>query len=117
VDSASQIADLVESAPLQQFHSFYASRPHLAERHDLLSGVQLVEAPGQLRERNEVSPYVGNLVLIFFAYIEKKEVFAMIEAAFQVFGLDLGDTHFGFSPFWPIQHKTHLPALLLAVGP
>jgi len=72
-----------------------------------------MQPPGKLRERNEVSPNVGFLELVGVAHIEEKEAFAMVEAAFQVFGLNFRDTHFGFSPFCP---KTQNPPASTSSG-
>jgi len=116
VDPAAQIAHSLESPLLKQLNRLHATRSHLAESHNLLSGAELVQTPGQLRQGNEVSPNVGNLVFEFIAYIEQKQVFTLIETALKLFGLDFWDTHLGHFSFFGSKNKTRQPDHPLAAG-
>src|SRR5579862_8032058 len=69
VYSTAQVAEPLEPVLLQQFYGLDPARPHFAYGHDFLVGIQFVQPPGKLRERNEVSPNVGFLELIRIAHI------------------------------------------------
>jgi hypothetical protein len=99
VDSAAQVADLLEPPLLKEFHSLHSPRAHLAKGHNLLAGIQLVQPLWQLGQGDEMSSDVGYFKFILVANIEQEEILAMIEAALQIFSLNFGDTHFGSSPF------------------
>src|ERR1700691_5755259 len=94
VDAAAQIAHFPESILLQQFDCLHAARTHLADGNDFLASVKLVEALRQLRQRNQMSANVGDLVFVLVAHIEQIEVVAVIETALEFFSLNFGNVHF-----------------------
>src|SRR5580692_5310161 len=99
MDAAAKIAHPLEPALLQQLDSLYPSRSHLADRHDLLAAVQLIQPPRELGQRNQVAADVRYLVFVFFTHVQQEQVLAAIETAFQLLSLNLVNAHFVFLPW------------------
>jgi hypothetical protein len=60
-----------------------AAASHFAVGDDLAIGIELVEALGQIVERDEMTAEVGDLVFVGLAHVEDEKLFAGVETAFQ----------------------------------
>src|SRR5271167_4594027 len=96
---------------LEVFNSLHPAWSHLANSNDLLARIQLVQTLRKLRQRNQVSSDVGYLIFVLVAHIQQEQIFALIEALFQLFSLNLRNTHSDFSLLFGPKNKTHLPAV------
>jgi len=54
VDTPAQVDHLLKALSLQELDSLHSARSHFADCNDLLAGVQLPVAPGELGQGNQV---------------------------------------------------------------
>src|SRR5580700_3313346 len=54
VDTPAQVDYPLKAMPLQELDSLHSARSHFADCNDLLAGVQLLVAPGELGQGNQV---------------------------------------------------------------
>src|SRR5579871_1469558 len=95
MNTASQVTDLAEARLSQKLYGFGAARPHLAERNNFTSGVELVYVLAQFRQRNEPSADVRDLEFVLVTDIEQKEILPCVETLFQFFHLNARYAHPG----------------------
>ena len=64
--------NLLKSCLAQELDGFGAAPSHLAVGHDLAAGIEFVNPLGQLVERDEMTPEVGDLILVRLAHVQDK---------------------------------------------
>src|SRR6202162_1758157 len=92
-DSALEIENLPEARFAKEIHGLRGSLSAPAMRHDLPRRIQLVHAPRQLAKRNEVPLEIADLVFVWLAHIQDKQIVSMIQPRLQLARRDLRHLH------------------------
>src|SRR5229473_801860 len=92
-DSALEIENFPEACFAQEIHGFRGALSAPAMRHDFPRRIQLMHAPRQLAERNEVPLEIADLVFVRLAHIQDKYVVSMIQPRLQLARRNLRNLH------------------------
>ena len=75
---------LRKPAPAQKFHRFGGPLSAAAVRDDLARAVELVHAPRQFAERNQVPVDIADLIFVRLAHVQNVDIVAAIEPRLQL---------------------------------
>ncbi len=99
-DAAFQIEDFSEARFSQKVHSFGGALSAAAMRHDFPRGIEFVDAPRQLPEREKMSLQIADLVFVRLAHIENEKIIAAIEAGLEFARSNFRHLHGGTGSFF-----------------
>src|SRR5271156_621167 len=71
-NSAGQIVDFRESGLLQKGYGLGAAATHFAVGDDFAARIELVDALGQIVQRNQMTVEVANLIFVRLAHVENE---------------------------------------------
>ena len=80
----------------KELSCFCAARSHLAESNDLAAGIEFLNTLRQLRQRNQLTSYIGNLKFVLLPDVEQEQVLTSVEPLLKFFNLYRGCAHLGF---------------------
>src|SRR6266404_3793095 len=92
-DSALEIENFPEARFAQEIHGFRGALSAPAMRHDFARRIQLMHAPRQLAERNEVPLEIADLVFVQLAHIQDKQIVSMIQPRLKLTRRNLRHLH------------------------
>src|SRR3989442_9550421 len=92
-DSALEIENLPEAHFTKEIHGFRGALSAPAMRHDFARRIQLMHAPRQLAERNEVPLEIADLVFVRLAHIQDKQIVSMIQPRLKLMRRNLRHLH------------------------
>src|SRR6266849_6030165 len=98
-NAALQVPNLAEPGLAQEIDGLCRALTAAAMRDDLARAIELVHAPRQIPQRNQMAAQVTNLVFMRLAHVENENFVATVQSSLQLARGDFGDLRCGRRSF------------------